>query len=70
MSTSTNPIGTFPHHPNDVTPQWLTARLKLRGLLTTSCISSITPDFLKLRSTRIAFAPEFIYQNYRAGRTI
>jgi len=46
MSTSTNPIGTFPHHPNDVTPQWLTARLKLRGLLTTSCISSITPDFL------------------------
>lgn len=43
---STEISGAFPHHPNDVTPQWLTARLKLRGLLNTSSILSIDPHFL------------------------
>ena len=46
MSTSTSSIGDFPHHPDDVTPQWLSARLQSKGLLNTGKIVSIDSRFL------------------------
>lgn len=56
MSAPTN--GGVPRHPNDVSPQWLTARLRANGVLSSGAVRSVTVhktnDWNMARSARIA----------------
>ncbi len=56
MSAPTH--GGVPRRPNDVTPQWLTARLRGHGVLSSGAVTSVTADktndWNMARSARIA----------------
>ena len=56
MSTSTR--GGVPRHPNDVSPEWLTARLRADGVLSSGAVTKVTAqktnDWNMARSARIA----------------
>jgi hypothetical protein len=58
MSASSR--GGVPRHPNDVTPHWLTARLKDHGVLSSGAVTKVTAhrtnDWNMARSARVAVA--------------
>lgn len=58
MSAPTH--GGVPRHPNDVSPEWLTARLRANDVLSTGAVTAVTVaksnDWNMARSARIAIA--------------